>query len=212
MDDGQRFQHPRFVRAYERLSAEADARGGRQHRVRLLAGLSGRVVEIGAGNGRNFAHYPAAVDEVVAVEPEDRMRELAERAATAAPVTVRVVAGHADAIPAADGAFDAAVASLVLCSVPDPVHALAELRRVLRPGGELRFYEHVRSRSGVVGALEDLVTPIYRRVAAGCHPNRRTAETIAASGFEVVEIDRFAFGATRLAPPTAHVLGRARRP
>jgi ubiquinone/menaquinone biosynthesis C-methylase UbiE len=212
VEEQREFQHPRFARAYERLSAEADVRGALQHRIQLLAGLSGRVLEVGAGNGLNFAHYPTSVTEVLAVEPEDRLRALAERAAARTPVDVRVVAGHAGAIPAPDGAFDAAVASLVLCSVPDQPHALAEIRRVLRPGGELRFYEHVRSRHGLLGAAEDLVTPLWRRVGGGCHLNRRTAEAVAAAGFEVVELDRFSFRASRFTPPTAHVLGRARLP
>jgi ubiquinone/menaquinone biosynthesis C-methylase UbiE len=208
----QEFQHPRFARAYERLSAEADARGALQHRIRLVAGLSGRVLEVGAGNGLNFAHYPADVTEVVALEPEDRLRALAERAAARAQVDVRVVAGHADAIPAPDGAFDAAVASLVLCSVPDQARTLAELLRVLRPGGELRFYEHVRSRHRLLGAAEDLVTPLWRRIGGGCHLNRRTAEAVAEAGFEITELDVFSFRASRFTPSTAHALGRANRP
>jgi len=210
-DDLRGFQHPRFARMYERMSVESDERGGTEHRVRLLEGLSGRVIEVGAGNGRNFVHYPAAVEELVAVEPEDRLRAAAERAAGEARVKVDVVAGHADAIPAPDGSFDAAVVSLVLCSVPDPHHTLAEIRRVLRVGGELRFYEHVRARHRVRGTVDDLITPLWSRLGAGCHPNRRTAEDIAAAGFEIVELDRFPFRASRFIPPTAHILGRARR-
>lgn len=210
--DGLReYQHPRFARAYERMSVESDERGGAQHRARLLEGLSGRVIEVGAGNGRNFALYPATVEEVVAVEPEDRLRALAERAARQAPVTVRVIAGHADALPAPDGAFDAAVASLVLCSVPAPGHALAEIRRVLKPGGELRFYEHVRARGAVRGRVEDMITPLWTRLGGGCHPNRRTGDDIAAAGFDIIELDRFPFRPTRYTPATPHIIGRARR-
>jgi ubiquinone/menaquinone biosynthesis C-methylase UbiE len=211
MSGPQEFQHPRFARAYERLSVESDERGGREHRVRLLAGLSGRGIEVGAGNGRNFALYPPAVHEVVAVEPEDRLRAAAERSAAEAGVPVHVVSGHADALPAEDGSVDFAVVSLVLCSVPDPRHALSELRRVLKPGGELRFYEHVRARGRLRGALEDLVTPLWVRGGGGCHPNRRTAEDIAAGGFEITEIERFPFRPSRFVPATAHILGRARR-
>ena len=211
-NDLREYQHPRFARAYERMSVESDERGGAQHRIRLLEGLSGRVIEVGAGNGRNFALYPAAVQEVVAVEPEDRLRALAERAAGQAPVTIRVVAGHADALPAPDGAFDAAVASLVLCSVADPGRALAEIRRVLKPGGELRFYEHVRAQRPVMGRVEDLITPLWSRLGGGCHPNRRTADDIAAAGFEITELDRFPFRPTRFTPATPHIIGRARRP
>jgi ubiquinone/menaquinone biosynthesis C-methylase UbiE len=98
------------------------------------AGLTGRVVELGAGNALNFPHYPASVTEVVAVEPEDYLRALAEEAAAAAPITANVVDAVADHLPFADGSFDAAVASLVLYSIPDQARALAELHRVVRPG------------------------------------------------------------------------------
>jgi len=116
-----------------------------KERTALLAGLTGRVVEVGAGNGMNFSHYPLSVEEVVAVEPEPYLRAKAERAAATAPVTVHVRDGLADALPLESGSIDAAVLSLVLCSVPDQPRALAELRRVLKPGGELRFMEHVRA-------------------------------------------------------------------
>ena len=212
MSDLGRFQHPGFARAYERVSAEAEQRGVTAHRRRLLAGLVGRVVEIGAGNGLNFAHYPAEVTEVVAIEPEDQLRVLAERAAARAAVPVRVLAGHVDELPAPEHAFDAAVASLVLCSVPDVASGLAEIRRVLKPGGELRFYEHVRSAGPIRGTLEDLITPLWKRCAGGCHPNRRIAEAITAAGFEIEQLDRFGFRPVRLAPASAHILGRARNP
>ena len=204
-------QHPRFARAYARVSVEADARGVTEHRRRLVEGLCGRVVEVGAGNGRMFAHYPATVTEVVAVEPDDILRALAGEAAASAPVPVRVLAGDADHLPVGDGAADAVVASLVLCSVPDQASALAEMVRVLRPGGELRYYEHVRS-GGVVGILEDVVTPVWWRMAGGCHPNRRTSEAISAAGLTVESEDRFGFRPLRGSPPSLHVLGRARRP
>lgn len=205
------FQHPRFARAYERLSAEAEGRGTAAHRSRLLAGLAGRVVEIGAGNGLNFAYYPASVSEVVAVEPEDRLRALAERAAAAAPVPVRVVAGHADALPHEAGDFDAGVVSLVLCSVPDPARSLAELWRALRPGGELRFYEHVRSANTLLGVLQELATPLWSRMGGGCHLDRDTTAAIRRAGFAIEELERFTYRPVRLAPPLAHVIGRARR-
>src|SRR6476620_2155797 len=112
-----------------------DKAGGADNRRELLAGLTGRVVELGAGVGSNFEHYPEGVSEVVAYEPEPFLRAEAEKAAAAAPVPVRVVYGEADRLPGADGEFDAGIASLVLCSVPDQRTALAELHRVIRPGG-----------------------------------------------------------------------------
>ncbi|MEV4165719.1 methyltransferase domain-containing protein [Nonomuraea dietziae] len=203
------FQHPRLARIYLDASRIADERGGAAHRARLVAGLSGRVIEVGAGNGRNFAHYPQAVTEVVAVEPDDTLRAHATRAAAAAPVPVTVVAGHSEALP--EGPFDAAVCSLVLCSVPSPARALAALARVLRPGGQLRFYEHVRSANRVYGLLQDLITPAWKVMAGGCHPNRDTLAVIRRAGFAVEEADRFAFAPQSGIPPMAHVLGRARR-
>lgn len=212
MADLSEFQHPRFARAYERISAEAEQRGTAGHRDRALGGLAGRVIEVGAGNGLNFAHYPPTVTEVVAVEPEDRLRALAGQAAANAAMPVRVVAGHAGALPAETGTFDAAVVSLVLCSVDDVAGALAELRRVLRPGGELRFFEHVRSTVPVFGALQDLLTPLWSRAGGGCHLNRDTAASIRAAGFDIEELDRVTYAPVRFVPPHAHIIGRARTP
>jgi ubiquinone/menaquinone biosynthesis C-methylase UbiE len=202
-----RFQHPRFARAYERISRDSEVRGTAEHRDRLLEGLTGRVIEVGAGNGLNFAHYPPAVTEVLAVEPEHLLRASAERAAKSVPVAV--VAGHADALPAEDAAFDAAVVSLVLCSVPDPATALAEIRRVLRPGGQLRFYEHVRSARPLLARLEDLVTPAWSRVAGGCHLNRDLAASIREAGFQIDRLERFGYRPLRFNPVQAHILGTA---
>lgn len=209
MVDGPR-ANPGFARAYLRLCPRMDALGAAEHRRRLLDGLRGRVIEVGAGSGGNFPYYPAGVTEVVAVEPEPTLRAHAETVARDAPVPVRVLAGHAGALPG-EG-YDAAVVSLVLCSVPDQATALAELRRVLRPGGELRFYEHVRSRYRPVAVLEDLVTPVYTRFAGGCRPNRDTVAAVAAAGFTVESCERFGFSGSPLVPGMAHVLGRARRP
>ncbi|HEX6500100.1 MAG TPA: class I SAM-dependent methyltransferase [Micromonosporaceae bacterium] len=205
-------QHPRFALGYLRFSEQADARGVAAHRTRLLAGLTGQVVEVGAGNGRNFRHYPPEVAGVLAIEPENILRAAATAAARSAPVPVTVVDGHADALPAADATTDAVVAALVLCSVPDLRSALAEIMRVLRPGGQLRFYEHVRSRNPLFGWAEDLVVPVWTRVAAGCHPNRNTVSAIEAAGFVVDECERFGFSPSPWMPPTAHVIGRAHKP
>lgn len=198
------FQHPRFARFYAWLSM-LNEREVAQYRARSLAGLSGRVVEIGAGNGLNFGHYPTEVSEVLAIEPDDYLRSLAEQAAAAAPVSVRVLPGHATTLPLANARCDAVVFSLVLCSVPDPGRALAEARRVLAPGGQLRFFEHVRSQRQVLAATQDLLSPVTARVAGGCHFNRDTAASIRVAGFAIDELDRIKVG------PVSHVLGRARR-
>lgn len=187
-------------------------RGGTEHRRSLLAGLRGRVIEVGAGEGSSFGLYPATVEGVLGVEPDDYLRGLAEGKARLAAVPVTVVPGTAENIPADDGEADAVVVSLVLCSVADQAAALAEIRRVLRPGGTLAFYEHVRSDRRVLAAVEDLLTPAWQRLAGGCHPNRDTLQAIAAAGFQVLDTERFGFSAGPLSPPIAHILGRAISP
>jgi SAM-dependent methyltransferase len=169
-------RHPIFARVYPYISRGAEKGGAAEHRRALLAGLQGRVIEVGAGHGLNFAYYPAGVAQVVAVEPEPHLRTLAQAAAKRAPVTVDVESGVAEALPAADGEFDAAVASLVLCSVSDQAVALREIARVLRPGGELRFYEHVVSnRPAMARVQRALDATIYPPLAGGCHTSLRSA-------------------------------------
>jgi SAM-dependent methyltransferase len=205
---------PRFARMYLRSAASAEERGATDHRRRLLEGLSGTVVEIGAGHGLNFALYPQEVTEVVAIEPEPTLRSHAETAADSASVPIRVLAGVADELPLADAAADAAVASLVLCSVPAQQRALAEIRRVLRPGGELRFYEHVIPRCQPKRLLLQVVdrSGLWPMIAGGCHPARDTTEAIMQAGFDIEEIERFGFSAQRFEPLIPHILGKARRP
>ncbi|HLI44625.1 MAG TPA: class I SAM-dependent methyltransferase [Acidimicrobiales bacterium] len=205
--------HPLFARGYHLLSGAAERAGSADHRRELLEDRTGEVVEIGAGNGLNFAYYPREVRTVLAVEPDPYLRRRAAQAAVRAPVAVNVVEGWADNIPADDGSFDAAVASLVLCSVPSPPIALAELYRVLRPGGELRFYEHVRAEEPRDARWQDRVEPLWSLVGGGCHPNRDTVAAIRSAGFEVELERRFSFEPSRLTRPVApHVIGRARRP
>ncbi|WP_099055165.1 class I SAM-dependent methyltransferase [Streptomyces vietnamensis] len=209
-----RVHHPLFARFYARFSASADTRGGLGAlRTELLAGLSGRVVEIGAGNGLNFAHYPAGVTEVVAVEPESHLRRLAEEAARRAPVPVTVLPGTAEALPGPDGSFDAAVASLVLCTVRDVPAALAEARRVLRPGGELRFFEHgAADTPGLARVQRGLDRTVWPLLFGGCHTSRTPLAAIEAAGFGLVSYRSFDVPerGPRL-PSSPCVLGTARR-
>lgn len=204
---------PRFARMYLRSAASAEERGATDHRRRLLEGLSGTVVEIGAGHGLNFPLYPPEVTEVVAIEPEPTLRSQAETAAERAKAPIRVLPGVADELPLEDESADAAVASLVLCSVPDQQRALAEIRRVLRPGGELRFYEHVIPRCHPKRLLLQVIdrSGIWPAIAGGCHPARDTAEAIMQADFDIEEIERFGFSAQRFEPLIPHILGTARR-
>ena len=209
VEDLAQLQNPRASRFFMRAAAAADRKGGLEHRRRMLAGLSGRVVEVGAGHGPNFALYPPEVTEVVAVEPDATMREASAATAAAADVAVRVVTGHADALPLGDGEADAVVFSLVLCMVPEQARTLAEAMRVLRPGGEVRFYEHVRSTGRIRGLLEDALTPAIAGWV-GCHPNRDTVAAVREAGLEVGQLSAFPFG-----PPLVklrHVIGAAVRP
>ena len=203
--------NPRFAQSYMRVSEKAEARGVAAHRRLLLAELAGSVCEVGAGHGLNFAHYPATVTRVIAIEPEPTLRARAVQQAANTPVPIEVLDGVAGALPVDDGQCDALVMSLVLCSVPDPRAALDEVRRVLRAGGELRFYEHVRSNRRLVGLGEDVASPLWSRLAGGCHLNRDTVAMITSAGFDVTELDRFGFSPQRGLPATAHVLGRATR-
>jgi len=203
---------PRFARMYLRTAPAAEKRGATEHRRRLLEALSGTVVEIGAGQGLNFPHYAPDVSEVIAIEPEPTLRHEAESAAAEASVPIRVVAGVADDLPIADASADAVVASLVLCSVPDQHRALAEVRRVLRPGGELRFYEHVIARCQPKRVLLQIIdrSGLWPAIAGGCHPARETTEAIIQAGFDIQEIERFGFAAQRFEPLIPHILGKAR--
>jgi SAM-dependent methyltransferase len=203
-------RHPLFARMYARLS-ERESAEQVEHRRETLAGLRGRVVELGAGNGRNFGFYPATVDEVVAVEPEPHLRALAVEAAARAAVAVTVVDAVAGALPFEDASFDAAVACLVLCTVPDQAAALHDLRRVLRPGGELRFLEHVHAERQPLRAVLWAVdaTRLWPLLAGGCHPARDTLNAIEAAGFSVSEVRRFDFSPGPPLPAVPHILGRA---
>jgi ubiquinone/menaquinone biosynthesis C-methylase UbiE len=167
--------------------------GVAEHRAELLAGIRGRVLEIGAGTGANFPHYPESVREIVAVEPEPYLRARAATAAAGVIVPVHVIDAVADELPLETASLDVAVLSLVLCSVADQSAALAELHRVLRPGGELRFYEHVRAKDRRLAVAQRVLDVVWPHLGGGCHASRDTLQAIAAAGFAIEHVRGFVF-------------------
>jgi ubiquinone/menaquinone biosynthesis C-methylase UbiE len=204
--------HPLCARLYAKQSEAAESRGVADQRRRMLAGLAGEIVEIGAGNGLNFSHYPQAVSLVHAFEPDPYLRSLASRAADNAAVPVKVGDAVAEDLPLEDASVDAAVASLVLCSVRNPAQAIAELYRVVRPGGELRFNEHVASERPLGRALQRTAdATLWPTVSGGCHLARNTRTALEHSGFRIERVEQYVFSVSVLDPPKTHILGTARR-
>jgi len=202
--------HPIFARLYPRMARGMDRGGMAEHRSALLAGLTGEVIEIGAGSGANFAHYPTGVTRVLAVEPEPHLREIAQNAAERAPAPVEVVDGLAERLPAGDDSADAVVCALVLCSIADPDPVFREIRRVLRPGGEFRFLEHVRADTPGMARVQRFIdATFWPRIAGGCHTGRDTTAAMEHAGFTIQSLKRFRFPDLRT-PTASHILGVAR--
>ncbi|MFP4105184.1 MAG: class I SAM-dependent methyltransferase [Phycisphaerae bacterium] len=165
---------------YQCVAAGMDALGLARWREDLAQGARGRTLEIGCGTGRNFPLYPASA-QVIGLDPDVAALKRAQRRAPHLPLLV----GRAEALPFADGSFDTVVSSLVFCSVSDPLRGLAEIRRVLRPDGELRMLEHVRARRRFWAALQDRIQPVWTWVSGGCHPNRDIEVIVERSGFHI---------------------------
>jgi ubiquinone/menaquinone biosynthesis C-methylase UbiE len=207
-------EHPIFARFYDRMTAGVERGGLAEMRRELLGSASGRVLELGAGTGRNLQHYTDAVTELVMTEPDPHMaRRLRERLASepGAAGAPSVIEASAEQLPFDDGSFDVVVATLVLCTVPDPLRSLSEARRVLVEGGRLLYIEHVRSRRPGLALWQDRLRRPWGFVAAGCHPNRDTGQLLADSGFW---IDSLEHGKLPKAPPLVRpmIRGTARRP
>ena len=160
-------------------------------RSRYLGGMDGTVLEIGFGSGLNLPHLSGEDGKLYAYEPSDTAWELARKAVERAPFPVERIGETAEAIPLPDASMDHAVSAFTLCTIPGVAQALAEVRRVLRPGGTVRFVEHGRSPEPRVARWQDRLTPLQKRVAGGCHLNRDIEELIRVAGFRIVRLDRF---------------------
>jgi ubiquinone/menaquinone biosynthesis C-methylase UbiE len=160
-------------------------------RERAVAGLAGEVLEVGFGSGLNVPHYPRAVTKVQAVDPARAGRKLATRRLAVSPVPVEFAGLDGEQLPWDDARFDHVLITWTLCTIPDPARALAEIHRVLRPGGALHFAEHGRSPDRAVSRWQDRLTPVQRRVAGGCHPGRPIGQLIAGSGLQIVRMNNY---------------------
>jgi ubiquinone/menaquinone biosynthesis C-methylase UbiE len=200
-----------YARAYDRLAARDDEAGSAAFRRRLVADAVGDVLEIGTGTGRCLPHY-VAPRHVTAIEPDRHMRAIAHERARDCAAPVVVVDGDATRLAFGDGSFDTVVACWVLCTVPDPSAALAEVRRVLRPGGTLRLCEHVRSDDPRRARWQDRLAPAWRVVARGCRCNQDTAAIVRGAGFVDVVLEAFDHETTSPAIVRPTILGRATSP
>jgi ubiquinone/menaquinone biosynthesis C-methylase UbiE len=205
---------PIFSRFYARISPGMEAEGMAELRRELLADLTGEVVEVGAGNGLNFIHYPPGVTRVVAVEPEPRLRSLAVEAAGRSITPITVISGTAEQLPLPDQSTDGAVLCLVLCAIARRRAALKELLRVLRPGGRLCFLEHTLAGSPGLRCIQTLAdVTLWPLLAGGCHTATDPAGDIAAAGFQLAHLRRLRFPKTGpWIPASPHVLGTAYSP
>ena len=183
--------HKWFAAIYDRLSALEEDGYLKDVRSRIVGGARGRVLEVGAGTGANFPYYEATVaSTVVATEPDPYMLERARRKRDGLSLPIELQRAPAEQLPFEDGSFDTVVSTLVMCTVGDLESALREIRRVLKPSGEFRFYEHVRSTHSVGAFFQDVAAPACSWIGAGCHPNRDVAAAIEGSGFQLEEFRR----------------------
>ena len=160
-------------------------------RARVAAELEGEVLEIGFGSGLNIPYYPAGLKRVLAVDPAAAGRKLAAKRAAACDVPIEYIGADAEALPVGDASVDHVLSTWTLCTIPDAMRALAEIRRVLRPGGALRFVEHGLAPDARVARRQQWLTPLQCRVFGGCHLNRRIDQLVAAAGLELTRLDTY---------------------
>lgn len=183
-----------FALYYPHLLELAERAGQRETRHELLSEASGRTLECGAGGGVNLEHYPAAVTELVISEPSPHMIARLRRVVAGGSMATghwRLVQAGAEELPFEDRSFDTVVGTYIMCTIPNPARALDEIARVLRPGGRYLFMEHVHAGEGTwLGRFQDAIVGLHTYVAAGCHPNRRTAELIRGSALRVERMEQ----------------------
>ncbi|MFG1771962.1 methyltransferase domain-containing protein [Nocardia salmonicida] len=160
-------------------------------RERTCAGLHGTVLEVGFGSGNNIGFYPAAVERVAGVEPAQAAWNIAAKRVAASTIPIERAGLDGQSLPFPDAGFDTALSTFTLCTIPDVATALAEIRRVLRPGGTLHFVEHGLAPEESVQVWQHRLDPIQQKIAGGCHLNRDIAGLIIDAGFEITELDRF---------------------
>lgn len=201
---------PCVARVYDPICSIVDCVILEQHRRAVAANLEGRVLDLGTGTGRMFDVYMGVESEIElhALEPDPAMRVQAKRRAQEMGLACHLIAAIGEQLPYRDDRFDAIVSSMVLCTVTDPEETISELARVLKPGGEFRMLEHVRA-SGCGGQVQDYITPLWRRVAGGCHPNRETDRLVDESMFDPISVSRKRI---LLPPVRPFVVGRYRLP
>ena len=151
---------------------------------------SGKVLEVGIGSGLNLPFYGRAVERLHGVDPSRELWRMARRRADRAPFSVGFTAASAESLPIEDAAFDTVVTTWTLCTIPDPAKSLVEMKRVLKPGGRLLFVEHGRSPDAGVQAWQNRLNPLWKRLAGGCHLNRKIDELIRDAGFRITRIER----------------------
>lgn len=191
---------------YDRLCAFEERRGLLERRRQLVGSLTGSVLEVGAGTGLNFPHYPAGTT-VFAFEPDDLMLERALPRVAEAEAEIVVFRASASQLPVGEHRFDHVVMCMCLCSIKQAEAAIAEAHRVLKPSGELHFLEHIRDPSGGKRArMQDRVNPMWRKISGGCNCNRPTLDWIADAGFTVTGAEHYEQGPPHVRP---HVIGRA---
>lgn len=202
-------KHPIVAAIYDPFMERAERGFLGRLRSQIVGQARGRVVEIGAGTGRNFPHYrPSTVDRVDAIEPDPYMRRRAGERAARANLPIHLIDATGEQLPFGDAHADSVVMTLVLCSVDDPHAAVRELSRILKPEGKLLFIEHIRSDQPWRGRFQDLVAPVWRRLSANCHPNRTSTALLRASGFDVQESERVSEGLPWAHPIVAGVATR----